>query len=522
MKAGARDFIAKTHLARLAPGGRRVWEEAHAAHERRRIQEELEGLRRRNELILHSAGEGICGLDANGRITFINPASARMLGYEMEELQGCSLEDLLYAPHPDRHAINPLFNSQKLGAQPLLREGLLRRKDGSCFAAEYTATTTLERHEAVGAVLVFRDITERKQHEARIQYLAHHDALTGLANRLLLHERLQQAISSAIRHQRIGAVLLLDLDNFKNINDTWGHEVGDELLNKVVQRLLVCLRADDTLARLGGDEFVIVLSEVKQVKAVSNIAQKVLVCFDKPFELRGGKVFLTTSLGITLYPLDDVRLDRLLSNADIAMYRAKAHGGNTYRFYTDEMNAEAVERAALEISLRGALKRDELLVYYQAQRDMHTGRLIGVEALLRWQHPEWGLLAPARFIEAAERIGVIGQIDQWVLLNACLQCKKWQGILQDFLPVSVNFSVGLLKQPHLGDNIQHILKETGLPASSLMLEFTERVLIEDAPAIMATLLNLRALGVRLAIDDFGTGYSSLSYLKQLPVNQIKI
>lgn len=523
MRAGARDFITKANLARLVPSLQRELKEAQAERERRYAHQELEGLRQRNELILYSVGEGICGLDGRGKITFINPAGAALLGYGVEELIEQPLETLLCVSPAHAHPVNNiLISPQNMSRKPPLREGSFRRKDGTCFPVEYSANTTLERHEAVGAVLVFRDVGERKQQEARIHYLAHHDTLTGLANRLLLHERFRQAISSAVRHQRIGAVLLLDLDNFKNINDTLGHEVGDELLKKVVQRLSGYLRTDDTLARLGGDEFIIVLSEVKQAKAVSNIAQKVLTCFDKPFELQGRKVFLTTSLGITLYPGDGVHLDRLLRNADIAMYRAKRQGGNAYHFYNEEMNLEALERAALEIALRGALKRGELLLYYQTQRDLRDGRLIGVEALLRWRHPDWGLLSPDRFIEAAERIGVIAQIDRWVLLESCRQCKKWQGIVAHCLPVSVNFSAALLKQPKLSDKIARILKETGLPAACLIMEFTERVVLEDASAAFATLQALRALGVRLAIDDFGTGYSSLSYLKLLPVDQLKI
>ena len=283
------------------------------------------------------------------------------------------------------------------------------------------------------------------------------------------------------------------------------------------------MRGGDTLARLGGDEFIIVLSEVTLAEMVSGIAQKVLDCFSQPFDLEGHPVSLATSLGVSLYPADAIYPEQLLHNADIAMYRAKRQGGNSFRFYTEQMNTEAVQRAALEISLRGGfLERQELLLYYQLQRDLRSGRLVGVEALLRWQHPEWGLLAPDRFIEAAERIGIIGHIDEWVLLQSCNQCKKWQDILSHDLPVSVNCSASLLKQPNLLDTINRILKETGLPASCLILEFTERMVIEDAPATIATLQEIRALGVRLSIDDFGIGYSALSYLKLLPVDQLKI
>ena len=532
MKAGARDFISKHNLARLVPSVRRELEEIRTAQQRKRTQEELDSLRRRNELILRAISEGVCGLDAHGSIVFINPAAIAMLGYQMNDLLGQPLSDfLLPRPSAERGA-GTLMNLPRLNLPglnlpdrdaPTARyEGLLCRKDGSCFTAEYTTTFTPEQHETISAVLVFRDISERKQQETHIQYLAQHDALTGLANRVLLHERLQQAVSSAIRHQRIGAVLMLDLDRFKNINDSMGHEAGDELLNKVVQRLLDCVRTDDTLARLGGDEFVIVLNEVEQAAAVSSIAQKVLDSLDKPFELQGQKVFLTTSLGITLFPLDDVRLERLLSNADIAMYRAKALGGNKYCFYTEQMNSEAVERAALEINLRAALKRHELLLHYQSQRDLRDGRMIGVEALLRWQHPERGLLLPASFIETAERTGAIAGIDHWVLLQSCLQCQNWQAIVPRPLPISVNFSAALLKQPKLLEKVSLVLKKAGLPAACLIMEFTERMVMEDAPAAIAMLLSLRKLSVGLAVDDFGTGYSSLSYLKVLPVGQLKI
>ncbi|MDO8413759.1 MAG: diguanylate cyclase, partial [Gallionellaceae bacterium] len=353
MRAGARDFIAKSNLARLVPSLRREMNEVRAEREHRRIQAELESLRHRNELILRAIGEGVCGLDEHGRIAFINPAAAAMLGYAMNELLGQLLSNFLHIPRPSvGRGIGPLLglqtqDMQTRDVQTTLCEGLLRRKDGSAFIVEYTATLMPERHEIISAVLVFRDISERKQNEARIQYLAHHDVLTGLANRLLLNEQLQQAISSAIRHQRIGAVLLLDIDGFKNINDTQGHQAGDTLLKKIGLRLQTCLRDEDMLARLGGDEFIIVLSEVAQAEMVSGIAQKVLDCFKQPFDLGECQVSLATSLGITLYPADAIYPDQLLRNADIAMYRAKRQGGNAYRFYTEQMNTEAIQRAAL-------------------------------------------------------------------------------------------------------------------------------------------------------------------------------
>ncbi len=369
---------------------------------------------------------------------------------------------------------------------------------------------------------ITRDITERKKNEARLSYMAHYDALTGLPNRTLFNDRLRQAMIDATRHERLVGVVFLDLDRFKNVNDSLGHETGDVLLKAVGERLLGAVRKGDTVARLSGDEFTFVLADIGHVDDVARVAQKILDVFAHPFHIGDRELFVTASMGITLYPFDEKDVQGLLRNADVAMYRAKEVSRNSYQFYTAEMTAKAEEFLSLENDLRHAIERNELFLEYQPVAGARDGEVIAVEALLRWRHPQRGLISPLQFIPMAEETGLIVPIGEWVLRTACAQARGWLENGAPHLRMAVNLSARQFQQVKLEAVVERILHETGLPASALELEITETVIMQHAETTIATLKRLSATGVTFAIDDFGTGYSSLSYLKRFPIDAVKI
>lgn len=369
---------------------------------------------------------------------------------------------------------------------------------------------------------IARDVSERKHFETRLAHQAHHDALTGLPNRLLLHDRLGQALARAGREGKQVAVMFLDLDRFKNINDTLGHEVGDALLEGVAQRLTTCLRDGDTIARWGGDEFTLVLPDLKWGQDAVPAAEKVIEAISRPFVIGERELFVNVSIGITLYPSDEKSVEGLIKNADIAMYRAKEQGGNNYQFYRADMNARALERLALENSLRKALERQELLLYFQPQVDIVSGRVVGMEALVRWRHPDLGLVSPAQFIPLAEETGLIVPIGEWVLREACRQNKAWRDAGYAPLRMAVNLSARQFRQQNLVEITAAVLNESGLHPDGLELELTESYIMQNPETAITVLRDLKAMGVHLSIDDFGTGYSSLSYLKRFPIDTLKI
>jgi diguanylate cyclase (GGDEF)-like protein len=369
---------------------------------------------------------------------------------------------------------------------------------------------------------ITRDVTERKQTERRLKQLAHFDSLTGLPNRVQFIERLEQAMADANRHERLVGVVFLDLDRFKYINDSLGHEKGDGLLREVAMRLSGVVRRGDTVARLSGDEFALVLADMGHVDDAIHVAQKILDVFHQPFRVAGHDLFVTASLGITLYPFDDRGAHELLRNADVAMYRAKESGKNNYQFYVAEMTAKVSERLTLENDLRSALERGEFSLNYQPIADCRSGRIIGMEALLRWKHPERGMISPTLFIPLAEETGYIISIGEWVLRTACEQCRRWQKMGYPSLYVAVNLSSRQFHQKDLPASIYQILQDTGLNPASLGLELTEGLVMQQAVASVNTLRELKAMDIRISIDDFGTGYSSLSYLKRFPIDVLKI
>ena len=367
-----------------------------------------------------------------------------------------------------------------------------------------------------------RESESKLEHARRVEYLAYHDGLTGLPNRSMFSKLLAQRISEARRYNKQLAVAFLDLDRFKQINDTLGHEAGDQLLMEVAARLQGCVRDSDTVARLGGDEFVVLLPEIDEGKQAVIVAQKILAVIGKAFTLIGHEFRVTASIGISLYPRDGEDEQTLTKNADIAMYQAKAEGKNNFQFYSEKLNANSLERLTLESSLRHALERNEFRLYYQAKRDIRSGRIAGMEALLRWEHPDLGTVAPMQFIPVAEDTGLIVPIGKWVLKTACLQSVAWQNEGLPPLSVAVNMTARQFSDEYLLQDLASILEDTGMNPQLLEIELSESLLIHDVETTLRILTGIKSLGVRIAVDDFGTGYSSLATLQRFPLDTVKI
>lgn len=369
---------------------------------------------------------------------------------------------------------------------------------------------------------VLTDISQRKQDEARLNFLAHHDPLTHLPNRTLFQERSNDAIVRAHRHGGLTGLLFIDLDRFKTINDSLGHAMGDLLLQAVAERLGVCVRESDLVARLGGDEFTVLIDELTEFQDAAIVARKVLDELAKPFSLLEHTLYISASIGISCYPQDGKDVQTLLRNADAAMYRAKEEGRNGYRFFSSEMNTQALATLTMTNSLGLALERQEFILHYQPRFDLISRRITGVEALIRWQHPDLGLVPPAQFIPLAEETGMIGSIWEWVLKTACTQAKAWQIAGLPPLRMAVNLSARQFRQHDLAQSIAVVLNEIGLDASALELEITETMVVQAPARTRLILAELKAMGIAIAIDDFSTGYSSLSYLKRYPIDYLKI
>jgi len=400
---------------------------------------------------------------------------------------------------------------------------VLIRRDGSESAIEDSAAPIHDRAgRVIGAVIVFHDVGTARAMALQMTHSAQHDVLTNLPNRMLLNDRISQSIALARRYDRPIALIFLDLDHFKYINDSLGHDIGDSLLQCISKRLLASVRASDTVSRQGGDEFVILLSEITCPEHAATSANKILLSLSAPCSIGGHDLHINGSIGISVYPEDGEDAETLIKNADMAMYHAKERGRNNFQFFKAEMNLKAVERQSLEGSLRRALEREEFLLHYQPKVNLDTGEITGVEALIRWQQPDRGLVPPSQFVPIAEDCGLIVSIGRWVLREACRQARAWQNAGLPPLPIAVNVSAVEFRDEGFVKGIRTILAETGLAARYLELELTEGVLMADAESTASVLQELKMMGVHLAVDDFGTGYSSLSYLRQFPIDVLKI
>jgi diguanylate cyclase (GGDEF)-like protein/PAS domain S-box-containing protein len=487
--------------------------------ERKRAEEALRESEEKYRDLVENMSEVLYALDKDGRITYVSPVVEQLGGYTPSELIGRSFTEFI---HPDD--LLALVESFQRTVSGNLEPSEFRifTKSGEIRWVRTSSRPVFEGDRIIGLRAVMMDITERKQAEETIKHLAYHDALTNLANRTLFQDRLTVALAQARRKRRMAAVMFLDLDRFKVVNDTVGHALGDRLLQGVAERLTGLVREGDTVARVGGDEFTLLLAEVERAEDMVEVAERVLDTLRQPWVLNGHEFRITASIGIAMFPSDGEDADSLLRNADTAMYRAKDQGRDNYKLYTPKMNARIAERLALENSLRHGLERGEFLVYYQPQVDIASGNIVGMEALVRWQHPERGLVFPAEFIPVAEETGLIVPLGEWVLRSACAQNKAWQAAGFPPMRVAVNLSARQFQQRDLIEVVDEVLKETGLEARWLQLEITEGVAMQDVESNIAVLRELRQMGVQIAIDDFGTGHSSLSYLSRLPIDVVKI
>ncbi len=484
---------------------------------------QLQNSENRVQAVLDNVEEGIITLSNTGMIELFNPGAERMFGYRSHEVFGKSMSLLMPEPFRSEHDeyLGRYLHTGQSSVIGVAREVAALRRNGEVFPLELRISEFYldGQRRFIGTL---RDITERKATEAKIIHLAHFDALTNLPNRRLVQDRIHQAIVASQRSGLEFAVLFIDLDKFKDTNDTLGHDAGDSLLEMVAHRLTESLRAQDTVGRQGGDEFIVLLASLTTGEDAARVAQKILDALAAPFEINGHTLRSGASIGIAVYPQDGTDVETLLKNSDTAMYSAKDVGRNNYQFFAEEMNAASAERLLLESSLRQAIERNELLLHYQPLVNIASGRIVATEALVRWNHPQLGQVGPDRFIPVAEGSGLIAPLGEWVLRQACLQILQWreQGIQ---LPrMVVNLSPRQFRQKHLLRNFYRVLSETGVDPHWLGLEITESAIMDNPEIAIGILKQLKTLGFELSLDDFGTGYSSLSYLKRLPIDKLKI
>jgi diguanylate cyclase (GGDEF)-like protein/PAS domain S-box-containing protein len=480
----------------------------------------------RAQVTLDSIGDAVVCTDVLGNVTFLNPIAEALTGWSASEAIGrpFALVIRIIDASDQRRSVDLMTLAVKTNKPLNLPEGsILIRRDGVESAIEdSTAPIHDRRGRVTGGVMVFHDVTQARAKFQKMSHLAQYDYLTDLPNRLLLNDRLNQAISAAHRHQQHLAVMFVDVDRFKHVNDSLGHQIGDKLVASIARRLVGCVRGSDTVSRQGGDEFVILLSSVVHAEDAALSAQKILAVGGMPHRLEGHDLQITLSIGISIYPDDGTDADTLVKNADIAMLNAKERGRNNYQFFKPTMNQHALERQSIEGSLRHALDRGEFVLHYQPKMDLSAQTLTGAEALIRWQHPERGIVFPKDFIPIAERSGHIVPIGRWVLREACRQRRAWLDAGLAPIPIAINISAVELRSNDFVAHVRNILKEAGLEPRYVEFELTETAFLQDPESTVAVLRELKSMGIYLTLDDFGTGYSSLSYLKQLPINALKI
>lgn len=502
--------------------------------ENRDIQTRLERSEQWHRFLVNNSPDIIYTLDAEGRFSYLNDSVEAITGQTKAELLGQPWEILV--PETERESARWRINERRTGERAtrnfelqLIKRPLVNTGEAvaSHVVVELSASgmyqqTSDGNRRFIGTYGVARDISERKRAEATITFQAYHDLLTGLPNRVLFNDRLTQAIANARRHGLLLAVMFLDLDRFKSVNDTLGHLVGDELLQLVSQRLRHCLREGDTLARIGGDEFMLLLPHIRSRDNAAYIAEKILAALKAPFRLNSHELYISASIGIAIYPDDGISHETLIKHADIAMYSAKDQGRNDFRFFDSGLHQHLSGRMAVEGDLRRGLQRGEFEMYYQPKVHTMNDRIIGMEALIRWHHPQRGLVQPDEFIAVAEESGLIAPISEWVFDTVCRQARLWQDQELPMTALAVNLPARHIEHPDFVDEFVQVLRDHRLQGKALGIEITESTLMRDMEGCVQKLRQLSDMGVEISIDDFGTGYSSLSYLKRLPVHSLKI
>jgi diguanylate cyclase (GGDEF)-like protein/PAS domain S-box-containing protein len=521
LQEGAQDYLVKGQL-----DARGLQRALRYAIERKILDEALFAEKERAQVTLNSIGDAVICTDIAGNITFLNVVAEKLTGWPWQEAAGRPMAEVFQimnsisretAPNPMEMAVDQNRTVH------LPSNSILVRRDGFEIPIEDSVAPIHNREgQVAGAVVVFHDVSAARAMALQLTHSAEHDFLTGLPNRMVLNDRISQAIALAPRHRKNVAVLFLDLDGFKHINDSLGHPIGDKLLQSVAKRLVDCIRGSDTVSRQGGDEFVVLLSEVAHSEDAAITARRVLQAVAEPHSVDQHDLHITTSIGVSVYPEDGMNAETLIKNADTAMYQAKENGRQSYQFFTPAMNVRAVERQFIEEGLRSAVERQEFALHYQAKISLKTGRIIGAEALLRWTHPLRGPIPPAQFIPVAEECGLIRPIGSWVLREACRQARAWLNAGLPVATIAVNVSAMQLLDENFPEVVFAILKDTGLDPKSLELELTESVLMKHAGPTSSILQALREAGIQVAVDDFGTGYSSLSYLGKFPIDALKI
>jgi diguanylate cyclase (GGDEF)-like protein/PAS domain S-box-containing protein len=521
LQEGAQDYLIKGQI-----DARGLLRALRYAIERKTMEEALFVEKERAQVTLNSIGDAVVCTDISGNITFLNLVAQKMTGWSLQEATSRPMAEVLQILDASSRETTPNPMDMAVGRNRTVHlpaNCILIRRDGFEIPIEDCVSPIHDRDgNATGAVIVFRDVSAARAMALQMTHSAQHDFLTGLPNRMLFNDRVSQAIALAARHLKKVAVLFLDLDGFKHINDSLGHPIGDKLLQSIARRLVDCVRGSDTVSRQGGDEFVVLLSEMEEPDDAAITARRMLKAVAEAHPIEQHDLHVTTSIGVSVFPDDGLDAETLTKNADTAMYQAKENGRQSYQFFKPAMNVRAVERQSIEESLRRALERQEFALHYQPKINLKTGEISGAEALIRWTHPTRGPVPPGQFIPVAEDCGLILPIGNWVLREACKQARGWVDAGLPLGTMAVNISAMEFRDENFFEGVMAILQDTGFDPRSLELELTESVLMKRAESTESILRKLRARGVQLAVDDFGTGYSSLSYLRKFPIDALKI